>query len=265
MRPLPLSTRRWPGPPVGTLLIHGLGDGAFAWDAFLPYLLRSSSAITVDLRGHGDSPWDSGQRYEREAYAADVVALLRQLEQPPIVLMGHSLGAEVAIRAAAALPELVRALVIVDGGPELNGRAAQAMAQHLKALPWRYSRPSEFVDVLANRHPLAERAVLESYASSALRRAVDGGFELKADPALRFGLSAPDDEAIWHALHRVACPKLIVRGAASSMLSYNQAQRTAARLTDCRVATVVQAGHSVPLDNPAGLHDMIGPFLAAFA
>ena len=262
---LPLSTRLSPGPAVFTLLIHGLGDGGFVWDAFLPYLARSSSAVTIDLRGHGDSPWDPRQSYRIEAHVADLVALIDKLEQKRIVLVGHSLGAQIAIRSAAERRHRVSGLVIVDGGPELNERAARALAQHLKTLRWRYTTISQLTDLLTERHPLARRAVLENYARSALRRTADGEFELKADPALPASLSPPDDARMWEALDSLSCPKLLVRGVASSMLTQRSAERTSLRLRNCRLVTVPRAGHSIPLDNPAGLYDAISPFLAEIA
>ena len=263
--PLPLASRLWPGPAPTVMLIHGVGDGAFVWDAFLSRLLLNNAALTLDLRGHGDSPWDPRRDYRTEAHVADVAALLDRLGPARLVLLGHSLGAEVAILAAAERPHRVSGLIVVDGGPELNPRAALAVMQHLKTLAWCYPTVADFTARLVDRHPLADRSVLERYASSALRHRVDTGFELKADPALRLGRLPPDEAAMWRALDTLACPKLIVRGAASSLLSQQNAERTSQRVSDCRLATVPRAGHSVPLDNPAGLHDAVRPFLAEVA
>jgi pimeloyl-ACP methyl ester carboxylesterase len=157
------------------------------------------------------------------------------------------------------------ALVIVDGGPELNHAAALALHEHLKGLAWRYRTIAEFAAILADRHPLAERDVLEDYAAAALRRAQDEGFELRADPALRTNLPLPDDASTWAALEHLACPKLIVRGAASSLLSRRAAERVCQRAPNCRLVSVARAGHSVPLDKPAALYDALRPFLAAVA
>lgn len=258
-----LASRFWPGAtPSLTVLVHGWADGAFVWNSFLPLFLRERSALTVDLRGHGDSPWDPGERYTREAHVADLVALVDRLEHGKVVLVGHSIGADFAIHTAAQRPHRLSALVIVDGGPELNERAALAMREHLNLLAWRYRTVSEFAESLADRYPLAERAVRDDYASSALRRADDDWFDLKADPALRANMPAPDNASMWSALENLACPIMVVRGALSSFLSQRHGQVICRRVPHCRLVSVALAGHSVPLDKPAALNDAIGPFLA---
>jgi pimeloyl-ACP methyl ester carboxylesterase len=260
--PLQLATRTWKSTARWTLLIHGLGDGGFVWDALLPLLLGYTSVIDVDLRGHGDSPWDPGHCYQRERYVADVVALIDRLSPTRLALIGHSLGAEIAIRSAAKRPERVSKLVMVDGGPEVNVEAASALQRHLREQPWTYGAIAEYVCLLESRHPFAARYVLERYAHSALWRVDNRSFELKADPALRSGIPPPDRTAVQHALETLQCPKLLVRGAASSFISPVMAERFTATANNCRLVTVPRAGHSVPLDNPTALHDAVTPFLA---
>ena len=61
-----------------------------------------------DLRGHGASSWTPG-RYRLWDYAADMVSLLERVIGEPAVIVGHSLGGEVAIIVASERPDLVRA------------------------------------------------------------------------------------------------------------------------------------------------------------
>jgi len=112
-----LAARQWGAGMPRVLLIHGLGDGGFAWDAFITHARNTLSGVTLDLRGHGDSPRDPLQRYGSEDLTADVLRLIDTLGLDDFVLIGHSLGAEVATRVAVASRGRVRALALVEGGP----------------------------------------------------------------------------------------------------------------------------------------------------
>ena len=106
-----------------------------------------------------------------------------------------------------------------------------------------------------------------------LHETADGRLELKMDPALR-GMGAdesPEDaearsqasaEAQWKALERITCPTLVVRGAASDILSPDTADRMVDDvLANGRLAIVPQAGHSVMTDNPEGFLEVLSSFL----
>jgi pimeloyl-ACP methyl ester carboxylesterase len=111
-------------------------------------------------------------------------------------------------------------------------------------------------------------------ARHGLRRRDDGRFELKMDPALRGGLGAPESSAdadarerettaaLWEALARIECPTLVVRGAASDILSPEVADRMVEDvLKNGRLAVVGRAGHSVMTDNPEGFRDAVNDFV----
>jgi pimeloyl-ACP methyl ester carboxylesterase len=111
------------GLPVGSaptlLCLHGLTDSGQAWPEAVAHWSGSYTLIAVDQRGHGGSP-----RFTSEQLAAhpgdvmvdDVIAILEQLDGPPVVV-GHSLGGAVALAAGVRRPELVRALVLEDPAP----------------------------------------------------------------------------------------------------------------------------------------------------
>ena len=103
---------------ASVLLIHGAGAGSAIWSMTLARVARAAHAVAIDLPGHGpsdrgDLPLDLG-RYR------DAVGLLgAALCLAPSVLVGHSMGALVAIEAALAWPDKVRALVLVAAAPRL--------------------------------------------------------------------------------------------------------------------------------------------------
>ncbi|WP_326551101.1 alpha/beta fold hydrolase [Micromonospora sp. NBC_01813] len=96
------------GPLV--VLAHGMGDSRQAYRFLAPALVQAGYQVaTMDLRGHGESSvgWAS---YTRTAIAGDLVALVRHLGGPA-VLVGHSIAGGAVTIAAAKAPELVTALV----------------------------------------------------------------------------------------------------------------------------------------------------------
>lgn len=96
------------GPLV--VLAHGMGDSRAAYRFVAPLLVAAGHRVaTVDLRGHGESS-TGWPEHTRTAIAGDLVALIRHLGGPA-VLVGHSISGGAATIAAATAPELVTALV----------------------------------------------------------------------------------------------------------------------------------------------------------
>jgi pimeloyl-ACP methyl ester carboxylesterase len=263
MRP-PLAFRVWGHTRPRVLFIHGLADGGFAWNA-IARALTSCSSIAVDLRGHGDSSRDPERSYLIADHAADVLQLIEAHRLTDLIVAGHSLGAAVAALVTVRAPECVRGLIIVDGGPEADVRAAGRTLEQLRALPKQFTTVGELERILLARHPFAEPAVLREYAHCALRYTPGRYFELKFDPDI---LHAPDllaTASSWAALGSRRFPKLLVRGAASAILTQARAIALSSGLPDCRLLTIPRAGHAVPIDNPAELREAITAFVAEVA
>src|SRR5688572_12487274 len=101
--------------PDPVVCLHGITAQLRAFNAAARYLGPSRGLIGVDLRGRGDSDKpESG--YGLETHASDVVRALDHLGLENAVLLGHSMGAFVALKMALAYPDRVRALVLLDGG-----------------------------------------------------------------------------------------------------------------------------------------------------
>src|SRR5215210_8044599 len=97
------------------VLLHGITAQHRAFNAAARHLGPSRGLVAVDLRGRGDSDKpDSG--YGLAAHAADVVRVLDHLGLESAVLVGHSMGAFVALQTALEFPQRVRALALLDGG-----------------------------------------------------------------------------------------------------------------------------------------------------
>ena len=110
-----LAIGRAGGGPDPLVCLHGITAQHRAFNATARHLGPSRGLVGVDLRGRGDSDKpESG--YGLATHATDVVRVLDHLGLEDAVLLGHSMGAFVAMQTALASPERVRALVLLDGG-----------------------------------------------------------------------------------------------------------------------------------------------------
>jgi len=106
------------------LLVHGAGASSAIWMMAMARLARAGRVVAIDLPGHGPSPVPEGgaAALSMAAYRDAVGALAGALCLGPSVLVGHSMGALVAIEAALAWPDKVRALVLCAAAPRLPVR-----------------------------------------------------------------------------------------------------------------------------------------------
>lgn len=103
-----------PPKPVATLLfIHGIGNSGDAWKAVTDKIPDTVRIISIDLLGFGVSPSPKWATYNARTQARSVLATLVRLRlRTPIIIVGHSLGALVAIEIAKRYPLIVRRLVL---------------------------------------------------------------------------------------------------------------------------------------------------------
>ena len=103
------------GPPV--LLLHGWPTSSYLWRDVMPAIAEAGNrAIAPDLPGYGRSERDPDADHSHEAQARVVAALLDHLGVRGAAVLGHSIGAAVALRLAAARPDLAAMLILAGGG-----------------------------------------------------------------------------------------------------------------------------------------------------
>ncbi|NEB08573.1 alpha/beta hydrolase [Streptomyces coelicoflavus] len=113
-----LAVLRWPaagpGAPV-VLALHGITANGLTWARVAHHLAGRVTLLAPDLRGRGGSGPLPGP-YGIGAHADDMAAVVRALDAGPVVLTGHSMGAFTAALTAVRHPDLLSALLLVDGG-----------------------------------------------------------------------------------------------------------------------------------------------------
>jgi pimeloyl-ACP methyl ester carboxylesterase len=270
-----LSIVEWSRRGIPCLLLHGLGDAACVWNHLAIRIMSEFRTVAMDLRGHGDSDWDPETRYDTETLIADLAKIIAVLGFDRIILVGHSLGAAIAIRFAAENPARMAGLVIVDFGPELDEIGVNEVLRGFVDMPRTFTSAEEYTRWLIARRPLADPNQLRQFARCSLRQSPEQGWELKADAALATSSQMSNLEVgqgryrypeLWSALERIKCPSLVIRGMASGILPHDVAVRMAEQtLSAGRLTTIGGAGHAVMMDNPGEFSSSVVNFLSGIA
>ncbi len=257
------------GEALPVLFVHGFAHNRFVWAPLLEGAGGGAHrSIVVDLRGHGDSPWSPDGGYAPWHHAADLLALMDALGLRRCAVVGHSLGGLAAILLAAAHPDRVSRLALLDVAPRHSIELAAALGKGQSALEEGFDSPEQYADWLAIVHPqCGDRAALRAFASRSLVRRLDGRYVLRMDPGVMGGVGADRDlaaagERVLGAVDALDVPTLLLRGERSAVLSEEEATSLMRRMRgDASQATIADAGHSIMLDAPLALREALGAFL----
>ena len=218
---LRLAARAWGDPSLPPLLaLHGWLDNAASFDRLGPLLYEHFHIVALDLPGHGRSGHrPAGTWYHYVDYLGDVLAAADLLGWNRFGLLGHSLGGAVASVLAAACPERVERLLLIEALGPLAGDAGQALGQLQRALAQRGALQEKSLRVFADV-AAAERAriLANDLSADAARmlvgrgvRAVDGGFVWSSDPRLTLASPMRYIEAqILALLDGIRAPTLLI-------------------------------------------------------
>jgi pimeloyl-ACP methyl ester carboxylesterase len=259
----PLFVHRRGTGPLPCVLIHGLGDGAHVWMDLLWNLPAGYQAFAVDLRGHGNSPRSADGRYLVSQHATDVIQTLDMLRVDRAVLVGHSMGGDIAARVTIAHPERVAALVMVDVGMEPRQQVVFNANLKLYRSMRTYASVDEYLETLVRTRPLAPIELLRHCATEALEGSPETGFRLRVDPRFFQPANHPrnDTRLNFEMVSGIVCPTLLVRGALSAVLPKADAIKLAAAIPDCALQEISGAGHAPMLENPVVFREHIHAFL----
>jgi pimeloyl-ACP methyl ester carboxylesterase len=174
---------------VPVVLVHSLAGNGGQWALQLDHLRRRRRAVSLDLRGHGESdPAEDGD-YSIRGLAGDVEAVVDQLGLRRFVLAGHSLGSAVAVDYASRHPERVAGLLLVDPNGDLTRMPKGQMEPFLGAL--RQDPVGELTSyyrqLLVGGDSDAVRWVLEDLRlthEDAIVKALEGALDYATAPAL---------------------------------------------------------------------------------
>ena len=193
-----LCTYRYgPSGPPRVLAIHGLTGHGKRWESLFAQHLPDVPAVAPDLLGHGRSSWDAP--WTIDANVAALAGLLDAEADGPVVVTGHSFGGAVALNLAAARPDLVAGLDLLDPAVALDGRWMREVADDMYGSP-------DYTD----REEARQEKVGGSWgevAEDELERELDEHLVDAADGRVGWRISIPAMLCYWSELTRpVAVP-----------------------------------------------------------
>ena len=276
----PVRVAEWAGPHTATIVcLHGVGGSALHWGAVAPALARHGRVLALDQVGHGETP--RAGRSAAIGPAQQVLArVLRAEHARPAVLVGHSMGAAVAVLEAVRDPGAVRALVLTSPllPPSWPGRSDRAsLARYLglragmrarAAARSLRERPSLERTIerglrggAADPRAIDARLVRESVALARAAGTRETGRAFAGAARSAFATVARGD-AFRALLDRIACPVLLLHGGRDHTVPLAFAARVARDHPAWRLEVFPELGHLLQLEDPARWSDAVEPWLA---
>jgi pimeloyl-ACP methyl ester carboxylesterase len=238
------------------LLLHGFTGHAHAWDTLSIALQPRYHVMALDQRGHGDS--DPADVYNAVAAFDDLVGVVDQLRLERLVLIGLSMGGRNAMYFTSRRPDVVDKLVVVDIGPEISKRATAPSSGPAEPEAW--ESIEQAAQHLYRGNPYPGIHYYRWVTSHSLRPRADGRLVWKWHPSIKERRTNPDVDW-WALLRAITPPTLVLRGAESTVLDRDVAERMARELPNGRFVEIPRAVHTLHEDNPDAVLAALERFL----
>ncbi|MBF9152878.1 alpha/beta fold hydrolase BchO [Novosphingobium jiangmenense] len=245
------------------LLLHGTGAATHSWRDVLPLLARDFTVIAPDLPGHGFTKGRPRQGLTLPGMASAVIALLETLEQKPVLIVGHSAGAAIAIEtvhlqgggtpligfnpalmpfpglAAKLFPSLARMMFVNPFVPRMLAGIARIPGETARFLR------------RATGSTIDDRGIAAYEALMGNRHHCAGAMEMMA---------SWDLEALSRRLPELGSPMLLVHSDSDAAIPLSSVEQAARLIPDCHVDVLRGLGHLAHEERPETAADLIRTF-----
>lgn len=244
------------------LCLHGGAANAHWYDFVAQGFTNDYHVRAVDLRGHGDSQWDSSPtpNYAYQRHAADLNELAEKLDLRDFVLIGHSMGGMISSIYTATYPGRAKAFILVDTTIKMTAERIAGFAAIGNREGRHYASQQEFIDHY-KVHPGGSTAAPEIFRHIALssgRQYDDGRWRHKVDRKVYANREQVDSFPLWN---KIKIPTLLMKGGRSQRIDPPTIAEVKSRAPQVAVAEVPDCDHHITLDNPAGFIKVARAFL----
>lgn len=253
----------WP-----VLFLHGGGQTRHAWGKSAELIAaRGWRTISLDQRGHGESDWAKNGDYSFTAFCADCIAVVDQLEKPP-VLVGASLGGMAAMLAEGTSDrEVSSGLVLVDIAPQSNPEGIKRIGDFMRSGIDGFDSLEGAAAAIAAYTPQRKRDANPEGLLKVLRER-DGRWYWHWDPRV---IQQDRTEVVATrllglldvAMSNIVVPTLLVRGELSDVVTQAGIDLMVSRLPDITVVEVAGAAHMIAGDQNDQFTTAVNGFLDA--
>ena len=268
----------WGGPGPQAHFLHANGFCAGTYSPFIQYLIGDYHMFASDVRGHGGSDQPSIKRIRHwNIFAEDLKILIEQIMSPPIIAMGHSLGAMTTYIAASKYRELFAGIILLD--PPMLPRWTLWSIAVMRVLGFRgnipLARKARRRRKLFNgkkealKRFISGRGIFKTWSKEFVEAYLECGLLekdsetaiLKCDPELEAQIFESIPLNAWKYGRKIDCPVLAIRGAQSDVFAAESAERLKRVVPDYELITVPEAGHFVPMEKPHECAYIIADFV----
>ncbi len=235
------------GPPM--LLLHGLAGYAGEWTQSARLLCAEYTVFALHQRGHGNSTRQP-KSLSRDAFVEDCAAAIRHIGLGPVTLVGQSMGASTAMLTAAAHPDLVRSLVVIEGSPDgpdgfdPDPDGARQLGESLSA--W----PVPFADAAAARGFFKSRGFDPDVWTAGLESRDERLWPRWHADVLAACMADLQSRAYWSEWRSIQAPTLVIFGE-HGIFPAGHGVDIVQQLPGAALVTIPDAGHDLHLDAPA--------------
>ena len=235
------------------LCLHGGAANAHWYDFVAQGFTADYHMRAIDLRGHGDSQWDtsSAPDYDYQRHAADIHELAEKLDLRDFILVGHSMGGMISSIYTATYPGRVKALMVVDTTITMTPARIAGFSAVGNREGRHYATQDEFI-ASYRVHPGGSTAapeVLRHIAQCSGRQFEDGRWRHKVDRRVYANREMVDSFPLWN---KIRIPALLMKGERSQRINPATITDVKSRAPQVQVAEVANSDHHITLDNPAG-------------
>jgi pimeloyl-ACP methyl ester carboxylesterase len=266
-----LATRVWPGGAGTVVGIHGLTANHTCWFPIADVVAPRRRLVAYDLRGRGDSD-KPASGYSLAMHDADLLGLLDHYDVSRAILVGHSLGAHIAVRFAAHHPERVERLVLFDGGLDVRAEVFDSIAPAVNRLGVEFPSLDAYLGMLRGLPMFTGRwnAHLDRYFTYDVEPGASGGVRSKVvRHAIEEEVANLQRTRLWVWHHRLQAPALLLRApdgllrADDCLMTQEEAEAMAHAIPRCRLVVVPGTNHyTILLGDDALVTDELRAFLA---
>ncbi|MGW1740099.1 alpha/beta fold hydrolase [Nocardia sp. NPDC001965] len=248
------------------LLLHGGGQTRHSRRRTGLHLAADGwCALTLDARGHGDSDWAADGDYSLAAHARDLVSVIADLGQSPVVV-GASMGGMAGLLAQGAHPDLARALVLVDITPVAETDGVERVTTFMRDGLSGFDSLDAAAAAVAAYNPHRPRPPRPDGLRKNLRLR-DGRWYWHWDPrVISHRDNGPDraearEQRARAAARRITVPTLLIQGRQSDVVGPEGVRDLLELIPHARLIGVDGAGHMVGGDDNAVLAEGLLAFL----
>lgn len=260
-----------PDNPRVLMCVHGLTRTGRDFDVLASHLARHYRVVCPDIVGRGKSEWLRDPNwYIFPQYVADIVTLVARLGVDHLDFFGTSMGGLIGILLASMPGSPIGRLLINDVGPHIEPVSLLRLREHIGQRQ-RFETAQEGVDYIAQRsegfgpHTEAQWRAL----NAPMLRRVDGGFELRSDPAIAqafnqvsMAAALTGELALWQAFDAIQCPVLVAHGECSDLLSPFTVNEMVRRGQSVRSIDIPGVGHAPTFIDPLQIAEAERFFMA---